>query len=488
MSSTEKDDAGSQSRYWWIGVGLITLIGAALRAPGMFTEFWLDEIWSWILAWEQARSAPDILLRVYSDNNHWLNTLFIRAMGREPWWGYRILSFACGVLLVPVVALIGKLYGGGVGVVASAMAAVCYLLVHYSSEARGYAPATFFALVCFYLMQLPLRGGRRRWWYPVLFGIAAALGFLSHLTFLYVYVALVVWWFAARAHRPLRWRAMARELVAWQIFPTSFLLSLYLVNVRHIGQIGVGQERPFTEGLKELAMWVLGAPRTPNFAFGVGAVGACLFCWGIIALCRRGARDWVFYCAAVVLLPAAALLFRPPEVFYPRYVEVSVPFLLLVLALGLCDLLLLFDKIWIRGLAGVLIASFAVGNGVWMARFYSAGRGHYREAMQYISAETPGPIVRVGTDQDFRNGLVLWFYGTHYPTSKPFRYAPDMGRQGTPPQWIIAHRFEGEPPPPEVTAVGNVVYRREKQFPSAGASGWTWWVYRAVGTRTTDNK
>src|SRR2546423_14815001 len=129
---TEAHVGGAGAWRAWVALAAITLVAAGLRVGGMFTEFWLDEIWSWLLAWDAerspVRSALDVFTRLYHDNNHWLNTIWIRWMGEQPWWGYRLLSLVTGCALVPVTGLIGKRDGRGVGIVAAALTGACYLL------------------------------------------------------------------------------------------------------------------------------------------------------------------------------------------------------------------------------------------------------------------------------------------------------------------------------------------------------------------------
>ena len=105
--------------------------------------------------------------------------------------------------------------------------AFSYPMILYSSEARGYALAIFFALLAF----IALRAGdpARRGAIPV-FWLSVTLGFLSHLTFAHVYFALLAWSIA----RPLlRREPFARGLASaarWHAVPLLFLAAFYAVS------------------------------------------------------------------------------------------------------------------------------------------------------------------------------------------------------------------------------------------------------------------
>jgi hypothetical protein len=268
------------------------------------------------------------------------------------------------------------------------------------------------------------------------------------------------------------------EFALWQGIPVVVVGWLWWVNIRRIPLMGIGTLRPFQEGLGETVVWVLGAPRQRELVWAVAAAAVAAFVAELAAMGREGSREWVFYLIAVVAAPVAGLLARPPEAFYPRYLLVSVPFFLMVLArffVRCCH-----AGGWRKRAAMVVLALFFAGNGVWVTRFLIEGRGHYREALNYMATQTKGEEVMVGSDQQFRNGMTMWFYATHWPPGKTIHHVIAGGDEG-PPEWFIVHRFVGEADPPEWLSDRRVVYRRERRFGYAGASGWTWWVYHASG-------
>ena len=74
----------------------LVLVATALRLPGLFTDFWLDEIWTLKIVLG-IDSGWDIFSEVRHSNNHHLNTLIFYVLGDlEHWSLYRIHSLLAG--------------------------------------------------------------------------------------------------------------------------------------------------------------------------------------------------------------------------------------------------------------------------------------------------------------------------------------------------------------------------------------------------------
>ena len=59
---------------------LAVVAGALLSAPGLASDFWLDEVWTW---WKTQRLAGrlGVFTALHDSNNHHLNTLWVYALG-----------------------------------------------------------------------------------------------------------------------------------------------------------------------------------------------------------------------------------------------------------------------------------------------------------------------------------------------------------------------------------------------------------------------
>ena len=104
---------------------------------------------------------------------------------------YRLLPLLAGVAMIPLLYWTESRKddprGRISGLFAAALGAGSFFAILYSSEARGYTPAAFFAVLAFAMVRhREMTTGRDR----ALFAVVCTLGLLSHLTFLFVYAGL----------------------------------------------------------------------------------------------------------------------------------------------------------------------------------------------------------------------------------------------------------------------------------------------------------
>jgi len=255
---------------------LIPVLGILLRLRGVFTDFWLDEIWGLRIALS-APSPLALITRIHQDTNHPLVSMVLWAIGPVLHWEwYRLLSLACGIGTIFLIR--NPTY--------RVLAAFSFPLIVYSSEARGYAPAAFFLLVAYTT--------RRR----LLFGIAIILAILSHLSGVAVYLGFL---------------AVDRD---WKkhIAPIAFCGWYFFVKVRHL-----------VPG---------GGPRwTPEFfPIAIGILTLTIVIIEIVRLARARDRSAIFFAVAIIVGPLiAAASYRCPCVL-PRHFFVTMPFVLILFA------------------------------------------------------------------------------------------------------------------------------------------------------------
>ena len=132
-------------------------VGIALRVVGLWSDFWLDEVWTWRLA-ARVGSVLDVFTGIHHSNNHHLNTLIFYWIGDTPeWWLYRLPALVCGSASVALAAAVAWRRGRLEAVLAAWLTAGCFALVHFSSEARGSGPTVTFALAALWLLERDLR-------------------------------------------------------------------------------------------------------------------------------------------------------------------------------------------------------------------------------------------------------------------------------------------------------------------------------------------
>lgn len=463
------------SRNWLPGLVLL-LIAAAVRLLPALGDFWLDEVWTWARTL-QVNSAAEILFNLPDENNHILNTLVVWLIGPEAHWTlYRIPAVlaGCGTILLAAILSDGSQENRLASWIAGLTVGSSYLMIHYTSEARGYAYVMLFALLAHWLLQRALTTARVG--YYLGFNAACLCGFLSQLMFVYWFAAAGVW---AAFHL---WRAqcglsrMAGILAGLFGPPLVFLGWLYAVFIRYLHNGGGPRYAPLDVVLRTLSL-TAGGPMdgvgTTIAAVAVVAVAA----WALWQLGRhRGDDRWLLDVLVIVVMPAGLLIvLQRPEV-YVRYFLLSALYLQLLLAGELSR--------WLnepggrRYAAGVLLGLLLAGNFLHVGRLYQHGRGQYLAVLEEISRQTRGPVATIGSDHDFRNGMMLSYYQQWLPPGPQIQYIPVSRWSSTQPEWILTHSLDRQQQPPaELQPPAGGRYRLEQIARYAGLSGWQWHLY-----------
>src|SRR5690348_17243583 len=118
-------------------------------------EPWLDEIWSLHLI--DAMKSGALLPALATDNNHYLNTLYLWLVGADaPSLVLRALSILLGTAGVAAAGWLQRERGAATMLITMALLAVCYPGVNIGSEARGYAGMLLCALLSIGLTERAL--------------------------------------------------------------------------------------------------------------------------------------------------------------------------------------------------------------------------------------------------------------------------------------------------------------------------------------------
>ena len=211
---------------------LVLLAALAIRVRAAFNDLWVDEILSLSLA-QSVASPLEIITKLHHDNNHPLNTLSMYLMGlQDQWLVYRLPAVLAGTATVCMAGAIGWLRGRLEALTTMILTGGSYLLIHYSSEARGYGFVTLFLLTGYYAA---LRyAGNPTWRWTILFWLSCILGLLSHLAFLHFYLAIFCW----TVYRLIKKHGVRKDtlisLASLHWLPVLFLGLFYWVHLRHI--------------------------------------------------------------------------------------------------------------------------------------------------------------------------------------------------------------------------------------------------------------
>ena len=474
-SSAPEGPRAGAAADWLAAAGLVALLAwaAALRAWACQTELWLDEVWSVLLVRELG-SPLGVLGAIHHDNNHYLNSWFLQAIG-EPraFFVYRLHSLVAGVGTVVLACVWARGLGRAGPLLAALLLGNSYLLVHYASEARGYALLLFFAVASLLVTRRFL--SRRRPADTALYALCAIGGFLSHLSFLHVFLGIAAWTAMALPKATAPRREAARRWLGYQVLPLLFLVGLWLVDLRFL-RVGGGPDYRLGEVVVSALSYGVGGPGA-----GVGAwlaAGAAVLACGVAlaALRREGGDEWVGLFVAAVASPALLLLATEPEVLFVRYFLVSVAF-------GLLLLTDLAARVAARGRAaawavGGVAACVALGNGLHTATLLRDGRGSFHAALRTIVEHETTDTITLGGINERRDAMLFAFYAPHLPSDKSLRYLPPEDWSREPPAWLLLSRPDRRLPPREEAVLEGQRYRRFASFSSAVLSGRDWFVYR----------
>jgi hypothetical protein len=456
-------------------LGLILLLAAGLRVAAAMNDLWLDELISLSMA-SHLKSPLDLFTTFNNDNNHHLNTLYLSFIGEgHAAIVYRLLSLVCGVATVAAAYWATDRRRPVTRLLAALLVAVNYPLIHYSSEARGYAGAVLAAVLAYGVADRWVR--RPTWGRAGLFAAAFGLGVFSHLTFCFIWGAIGLWTLAAAVDR----RKAAPGVKDWVILhagPAALLGIFYLACLRKMAILG-GPQSPIGGVIRQFLANVLGWPLTDSasawlVAGGVGALAA----WGMAARGSpaRRERRWIFF--AATMIPLAVLVVTQPKFVYARYLLVTAPFFCLMVAFAVARVGR--SKAGV-GVAAAVVTALVVGQGVLVARFLRVGRGNLSAAARLIGAETAGAEITIAADQTFRGNFEFPYLTWHLPPGKHLQTSP-LGEAVAGPEWYVVHGEGGAPPGPSQLRNSQTgsVYARVAFFPCSELAGQAWSVYHRL--------
>ncbi len=342
----------------------------------------------------------------------------------------RYFSLLCGVAQVAMIfALVRRLFGRRVAVIAMGLSAIAPALIWYGAEGKMYTLQPLLIVTALYALRRATwdARGSARWW--SVFVVATSLGYYTHLlTPLFLPVAGVFalsWLTHTRRH----WKGAAvalglctlpyLPLVVWQ-------LPLWLRG----GDSGHLAQPLDVMALSLLYNWSIGLSSRPPFDIGTPSIWlgilsfTTLAALGAVAAYQR--RQWAVNGVVAWLMLPTALVFlvslRVP-VFQPRYLLWCAPALYVLAALGVAQL-------WQRG---VLLAGLTV---VWLGAFSAWGivaqaaqpiRPDLRGAAQYLAAHL-APDDKLVFQIPYTR-FAFQYYLPHFAPSLPVdaRPAPDDG-------------------------------------------------------------
>lgn len=457
---------------------VVVALAALVRLAATWNDLWFDEIWTLSLI-GGLRSPLGILTELHHDNNHPLNSFLLyllRPLGSD--WAYRLPAWGAGVATLVLGAYVNTLDDGAHGdaapslrgLFAALVLGASHPLVHYGSEARGYALALAFGLAAIAVaLRDGVRPGSRA---APLAWTALLLALLAHALAVHFLAALVAWSIVRTLRRGDGWRRTLVTIGWWYAVPMLGTVALYLGFLHDITIGGGPREGLLAPLLRAIAVTTALPLHAP--AVLLLAVAPGLLAGGLVWLALRGSDLWALYLVGAVISPAALAVLAPTDLYAERYLLVSSLLWLLLLARLLA---------WattrgtvMRALAFAATVAFVAGNAERIGSLLRDGRGQYVAALRYIASHSSGPTALVTSDHDFRNRLVIEYYAPRIE-GLSIRYLMRAECAETIPEWYVAHRGPEEEPPPDVLpSARGIRCRVVAQYPATSLSGWRWFL------------
>ncbi|HEY4309086.1 MAG TPA: glycosyltransferase family 39 protein [Pirellulales bacterium] len=467
---------------WHVAIAFVIVMAAVIRLWAAIGDLWLDEIWSYGLA-NLVDSPWKIFTQIRHDNNHHLMSVWIYHLGID---GRSLVarapSLVAGIGTILLAAQFARRWGQREMLAAAVLTANSYVMINYSSEARGYALAGFFAIAAFLVLERSLDTRHKS--HFALFWLLVVLGFLSHLTFLHFYCGALAW-SALRSRRESgTWRKWIALMARCHAVPVAFLIAFYFSSVQGM-EIG-GGDRPSTIVviLKAMSLAVGGTPRpsTDQLLIAFLATGGGIA--AIVSLFRGKSELWALFLTTIYLSPLFLLIEQPRSGLFVRYFYINILFYLLLISY-------LLGRLSLAGSPGTfaclaLTASIMAGNVSRLREFSDGRRGEYLAAVRYIVDHSTEPEVEVGVDHA-RTRLVLHFYSGSMAANRTLKASEAAPAPSPQDEWYITHQENpAQQPAPEIQDTQGETFELAQVFRHSGLSGFDWALYHRVLPGTTD--
>jgi len=461
-------------KLWIIPIALI-LLGGILRFAAARGELWLDEVWSLTMV-RRLASPLEIFFKLRIDNNHHLNSLWLYFVPTEaPLIAYRLAAILSGVLTLAVAAALSASRGRGPMFGAVLCCAASYIMVHYSSEARGYAPLMLFLLLACWSRDRARRTDRTGW--SLLYATSCILGFLSHIAFLQFFApaATLDLISSIRGKTPNSFPTKKFTPLLLRIgIPSLFFSLFWLVSLRGM-QIGGGNKADYLEIILETLAISIGIPASPTGTL-LGAVIALFLLIAVIVHLWSISSDWaLLFIGSAILMPALLLVLMGREDIYTRYFLIGIVFFQWALGDWLGSLLQSSTRKQFRPVAVVLLVLFVAANGIQDADLIRLGRSHYLEMLDDAARQSTSKPAYITADHPFRQGMMLGFYLPRSPAAEKVQLATQPAHK---PEWVLVHGQD--PVLDKQTSIDHPQlgsFTLTKKYPAAKLSGWNLYLY-----------
>lgn len=458
-----------------LALTVLVVLAAILRTLGTRNDLWLDEIISLRIA-DHAKSLWDIFSTIHSDNNHYLNTMYLYLMRSERYApALRYASVAFGVGLVPAGYWLLERRSKRAALILATFFAFSYPLIHFSSEARGYSGSLLGSVLAYSALTRCLASeeeSRRSLW-GLLYGLSLVLALLSQLTVCLIWFSIAAGSLFVFMREPDR-RTSLRFWVGLNLLPAGAFAALYFFDLSRIAVLG-GPSSTLSQGMLGLGQWAVEWPTTNAWvgwfvlASLLGVIG-----WQLFLLWKSSDPNWVLF-GLIYVLPPIMIQVAHPIFFTPRYFLVILPFVFVPLAMALAQVA---DSRFGRVVVILVLLLFVTRQCQLYGQFLRVGRGNYSAGLEYMISHSPSQSLMIESNQDFRSLVELGYFAPEVLGDRRLLYINHDNQSFAEADWYIYHGDGGAPAgPPKLDLKKQRTWYRAAFFPTSELSGQSWTIY-----------
>jgi hypothetical protein len=468
------------SREGWLALSLIFVLSILLRIWAVGGDLWIDEVWS-LNQIDLARSSEntkDWLALFFHSNTHALNSLYLAVVGPgETNFLYRLLSLTSGIASVVVAVWIGARQSVATAVIAAILFGLCYPLINYSGEARGYGPMLLCALLCYVFLEKYLTD--RAISDLAGFVFLSVVGVMAHLTF-GVVLAGMGFWAAARIYSEqdnvIKVMARLVPLFGAQLI---YLTAFGAIALNNMVRGGDCCPEPAVPSLRIMTYWTFGIDADQVKSVIPLIMLAAIVLVMVYRQFKMNMTVWVFYTVVIFLFPLIVIAVETDPQVIHRYFLPTTLFGLLIITLGLGEAWDSGGKM--KAISVFLVAGFIVGQSWLLTNFGNGGRGQYGKVVDTITSSSSGPQ-RISGYPTFSVGSVFEYQTKYLKVDERLEFVPTKSEAPIPADWFINGYLYGKPAVPviqrKIEGRSSVSYRLVGFFPQWGLSGDSWALYQ----------
>jgi len=419
----------------WAWLLVLTVLAAWLRAIGINSGLWWDEIYFLIIS--VRHPLAEIITIFPGDTQHPLYSILAKlsvlALGEHP-WTLRLPAVLFGIASIPALYLLAASVTSRLeALLAAALLTISYHHVWFSQNARGYTMLAFWTLLATYFLLCGIQTARRA---PYLaYGVIVGLGVYTHLTMMFLVVSHLL---ICAGVILTGWRKGAGSR-SWQYPLQGFMLAgaitllLYAPILTQVQTFFM--HKPSRMTAVSTPLWALWETfRGLTLGFGTTAVlfgAAVLVAFGAWSYFKQNRLAFALFALPGVITALGAVAAR--GTMYPRFYFSMIGFAILILIRGVIAL-----PEWIgartrsprlrAALTAVLATGLLAASGYSLLRNYRYPKQDFESALHFVDSHTKdGETVATAgaTTYPMRS-----YYGKSWESVEAKENLEDLCRQG----------------------------------------------------------